>query len=675
MHVSGLMVRNFRSLQCVNLAFQPGLNVLVGKNNAGKTNIIRALDYVLGEKWPTYREIEQRDFFASKTGDPESDAFLIAVRLGGRDLYQDLLAHVKSKVMVRHLSQAPNWNDLTYFLHQVESDGTQEYWYYGDLGRHLALAEHLILFLAVPREGQRADRVFGLVFKEGQTWHAVPRFAGELRDALITTAYVPAFRDPESELRITQWNWYGKLIRNLYTQGTEEQHERMRAAEETQSATLREIFESATEQLRTDLEKAIFHYGLSFEPSSRVRNEEHKQIMIFIDDGLHAPFYEKGSGIQSALIIALFSLYCERFHRGSSLLLVEEPEIYLHPQARRAVEARLVSFSQPKSDASSCSRQVIISTHSPEFLRSASLRSVTLVRKALGQTATDVLKLSQNSKTPSETRIAQIVETRNAEAFFADHVILVEGGEEYLIPPLADLVMGENSWLDFNNISVARVNGKGQFRAYVDLLDSFGISWSILTDLDFLTDGVDHFSGCLDASAQAALGRIRLVWQQSPDAPKGRDIKDKVFNPETRDWRRLYEAVNTTLADLCSGASPSNEQVEQMRDLWDSLANRVRRFDHQGVREGCSADIAVVLAQLRRHGVYVLSQGELEDYFTQKALGLATSKDLRAIEVGKEMATCSSLDQVEQWLAVSEWAAFLCHVRSRAGLDQLSAPT
>src|SRR5450759_4762801 len=186
------------------------------------------------------------------------------------------------------------------------------------------------------------------------------------------------------------------------------------------------------------------------------------------------------------------------------------------------------------------------------------------------------------------------------------------------------MVMGETSWLDFNNISVARVNGKGQFRAYVDFLDSFGISWSILTDLDFLTDGVDHFSGYLDANAQAALGRIRLAWQQSPEAPKGRDIKDKIFNPETRDWRRLYAAVNTALEDLCSGASPSDKQVEQMRDLWDSLADRVRPFDHQGVREACSTDIAVVLAQLRQHGVYVLSQGELEDYFTEKALGLTT---------------------------------------------------
>ena len=68
MYVSHLWVKGFHSLEFVRITFKPGLNVIVGKNNAGKSNIIRALDYILGEKYPTYRDFESRSFFCSDGG-------------------------------------------------------------------------------------------------------------------------------------------------------------------------------------------------------------------------------------------------------------------------------------------------------------------------------------------------------------------------------------------------------------------------------------------------------------------------------------------------------------------------------------------------------------------------------------------------------------------------------
>jgi putative ATP-dependent endonuclease of the OLD family len=58
MHVSRLFIENFRSIERLDLSFRPGVNILVGRNNAGKSNIIRALDVLLGEYSPTYQKGE-----------------------------------------------------------------------------------------------------------------------------------------------------------------------------------------------------------------------------------------------------------------------------------------------------------------------------------------------------------------------------------------------------------------------------------------------------------------------------------------------------------------------------------------------------------------------------------------------------------------------------------------
>ena len=63
MFVSKLLIRNFRSIEKESIDFRPGKNVLVGKNNSGKSNIVKALDLVLGEKNPVYLDINEKDFF------------------------------------------------------------------------------------------------------------------------------------------------------------------------------------------------------------------------------------------------------------------------------------------------------------------------------------------------------------------------------------------------------------------------------------------------------------------------------------------------------------------------------------------------------------------------------------------------------------------------------------
>jgi putative ATP-dependent endonuclease of OLD family len=61
MQIKRIHIENFRSIK--TLDFEPGpYCVLIGENNSGKSNILRALNLALGETWPSERSFSEEDF-------------------------------------------------------------------------------------------------------------------------------------------------------------------------------------------------------------------------------------------------------------------------------------------------------------------------------------------------------------------------------------------------------------------------------------------------------------------------------------------------------------------------------------------------------------------------------------------------------------------------------------
>ena len=546
-------------------------------------------------------------------------------------------------------------------------------------------SQELWLYFISRKGSRRGERTFAAYLKdESDRWFHLRKFSSEFRDALLTAARIPSFRDPNQQFRITQFSWYGKLIKSLYERQNEEQAKRIWDAQQQLTETVGEIFRDATTELRERLIHAIFHYGISFKPGAYTPDDAHKQITLFVDDGLDTPYYDKGSGIQSALVIALFAYYCEHFHKGSSLLLVEEPEIYLHPQARRAIEAQLAKFVREGVSNGGYNHQVIISTHATEFLRSVDLEGIICVRKRPHQMATEVKQIGPIDE-DVKTRWQQVIHTKNAEMFFADYVVLVEGGEEYILPILANCRFKESHWMDFHNVSVVRVDGKKQFVAYSEILSAFDIPHCLLTDLDFLLHGIEDFylpergtgeSGDKKVSPRLLLDdglteRVKTFRQKLSQAgkpqPKGRDVKE-AFSPNTRDWVTLYEQIDQVIKDLTEVKTVSKERLEEIRRLWDQLRDRAIKPDTRKIVEdaGLTDDLDRLLESLKEKWFFILRKGELEDYFTEEALSLEGSKDRRAMKVAQELAKRPNEAAIRKWLDnPEEFFNLLSHVEEQ----------
>jgi putative ATP-dependent endonuclease of OLD family len=197
------------------------------------------------------------------------------------------------------------------------------------------------------------------------------------------------------------------------------------------------------------------------------------------------------------VIISLFDFYVRNIaHSGSSLLAVEEPELYLHPHGRRVISDRLNRFVDKDKN------QVIITTHSPEFISTTNeLQNIISVRK------NDVSTTAKNIYFNSPKRKQILIKKQNAEMFFADAVILSEGADKYFIEEASRLygkstdyvsVDGESinlggSWINDYNVSIINCGGKHELWKYAEILQELEIPFFVTADFDFLRDGLNQF--------------------------------------------------------------------------------------------------------------------------------------------------------------------------------------
>ncbi|TDO96112.1 ATP-dependent nuclease [Flavobacterium sp. 245] len=157
---------------------------------------------------------------------------------------------------------------------------------------------------------------------------------------------------------------------------------------------------------------------------------------------------------------------------STTFLAIEEPESHLHPVLQRLLYREVLH----KSETS-----VLFTTHSPYISSVSPLDSIVrIARNKYNSTisATAKLDLSTNEKIDLE----RYLDAKRGEILFGKGVIIVEGiTEEYIIPELANL-MGIS--LDSLGIIVCNVHSTN-FYPYVKLLIELDIPWVIVTDGDY----------------------------------------------------------------------------------------------------------------------------------------------------------------------------------------------
>ena len=71
LYVESVSIRNFRGIESCDIELEPGLTLLVGRNNVGKSRLLSALHLALGG-----RVADADDFTVGGTADPTIDVVL-----------------------------------------------------------------------------------------------------------------------------------------------------------------------------------------------------------------------------------------------------------------------------------------------------------------------------------------------------------------------------------------------------------------------------------------------------------------------------------------------------------------------------------------------------------------------------------------------------------------------
>lgn len=210
-------------------------------------------------------------------------------------------------------------------------------------------------------------------------------------------------------------------------------------------------------------------------------------------DGLNSSLLEhQGHGVRrSVLWSALQTLTHESYVRDKKkkikakaksmpidkkqyILLIDEPESFLHPPIIREAREALYNFA-----AQNDNWQVMATTHSPVFI-DLSKKHTTIIRiekdKSLNKTiSTDDLSFSGEES--DNMKMIRLCNPMVNEFFFYDDIILVEGPTEKIVINKICEVVGAK----FHIIDCL---GKGNIKTFAKILNHFGVNYIVIHDSD-----------------------------------------------------------------------------------------------------------------------------------------------------------------------------------------------
>ncbi|HUZ84337.1 MAG TPA: TOPRIM nucleotidyl transferase/hydrolase domain-containing protein, partial [Gaiellales bacterium] len=158
--------------------------------------------------------------------------------------------------------------------------------------------------------------------------------------------------------------------------------------------------------------------------------------------------------------------------RGA-VLLIEEPELYLRPQAQRYLYRLLRTLA-------AAGNQVIYSTHAPAFLNVGRLEELVLV----GYDPATGMRLRQPQPFAEEGDFRTLVEfdSERSELFLARSALLVEGMTEKLAFPFVFAALGHDP--DREAISIIACGGKSNIPLFARVCSAVGVPFVVVHDRD-----------------------------------------------------------------------------------------------------------------------------------------------------------------------------------------------
>ncbi|NKA95840.1 ATP-dependent endonuclease [Ralstonia solanacearum] len=436
MHLSKLVIKNFRKLKYAQLSFQAGLNVLVGGNNVGKTAVVDALRALLAGHDDPYPRLGEEDVHRPHGGTPSGD------------------------ILFEYVFSGLSLDDEADFLAALVPGAA------GSLEAHIKIRYS---------DADKAGRL------------RAKRWCGEHEDVGLTSdmmenlrgVYLPPLRDASQGLKPGRTSQLARLLQLL--------------ADETGIDGINKALQELDSKLKAHLPIVNTHEAIN----TRHKTMLGPQLAQLLEIGLSASDFkslksrlsllvdafeieQNGLGfnnlIYMAVVLSELTKNLDSCYRG---LIVEEPEAHLHPQLQAVLLQYLQSIQAVTGEKPV---QLFVTSHSPNFASIADLNSLVCLVDT-GTAVETFLPRSVVFEKGKREKLERYLDVTRAELFFARRVIFVEGAAELMMVN----ALAKRIGCDLRQHGVSLISVEGlNFDSFLPLFGdkALKIPVAILTDAD-----------------------------------------------------------------------------------------------------------------------------------------------------------------------------------------------
>lgn len=381
--------------------------------------------------------------------------------------------------------------------------------------------------------------------------------------------------------------------------------------------------DQATKRARLQIETACGDFfamderkDVFIKVSERLSVLFNRNIFIRWDAGQMKVFFGKTDSEQEYSVAAeasglvnVISILAALFDESVEVLLIDEPEVSLHPQLQSYL------LREMKNVVKKYNKTIIISTHSAEMIelnKASDLCNYIFFRKNTlpKQISPDASELNSVKLKEFLLRMSLIYN----EGFFAKKVLLIEGSSDMILCRYLCNRLDLN--LDVAGSQIIPVEGKGQFPIITKLFRLIGKEVCVLTDLDGFTDD----------------NSIINLFSELPEGTKiANDHGNENLQSMIREIKtKIDEVIRSTKDNMISIYSQHpywiNRDLEAGEDkiIRRALVAQLFTVDEDELltwpdsQEWTSLKkrITVLLDILEELGCFILRKGAIESYYT-----------------------------------------------------------
>ena len=503
MYIKEIKISNFRNFKEASIPFHEGVNVIIGHNNTGKSNLLRALGLVLGYNYGHRLGVSdlfyETDLAVLQQQSPRIQITIVLRRSADEDLDSADMG------LFSNMMTDPALSEEAELRYEFKLDDRQEDNYKTDVGNAITAKEiwkiieqdYIRLYKSSRSGGNQAA---GININEtlGQIDF---QFLDAIRDVShdLYAGYNPLLRDV--------LNFFiDYSVKNDVTKTEDEIKEQLKALRDDfvqQSRPLMQTLQNRLQDGKNVFLKYALDTGATFngaEPDfdgTVTENEMFSVLRMFIKYavGIEVPATYNGLGYNNLIYMSLLLAkmqadgniaYMKRNAKVLSFLAVEECEAHLHP----AMQYKFLKFLQD-NNWNGHVRQIFMTSHSTQIVSAVKLDDlICLTSPALGQINVGypraIYKEESSNDMVSKQYVQRFLDATKADMFFANRLIFVEGIAEELLLPVFARYLNKN--LTDEHVLVVNMGGR-YFNHFLKLFDTknpYTINKKIvcLTDID-----------------------------------------------------------------------------------------------------------------------------------------------------------------------------------------------